>query len=72
MGLIKAAMGAAGGVLADQWKEYFYCEAILWGDRIFEKCGIGRDEGGDGGKTLEIRGKRRLSARDGGANYQQS
>ena len=28
MGLIKAASGAAGGVLADQWKEYFYCEAI--------------------------------------------
>lgn len=22
MGLIKAAMGAAGGVLADQWKEF--------------------------------------------------
>ena len=44
----------------------------LWGDRIFEKCGIRRDEGGDGGKTLEIRGKQRLSARDEGANYQQS
>ena len=28
MGLIKAAAGAAGGVLADQWKEYFYCEAM--------------------------------------------
>ena len=28
MGLIKAALGAAGGVMADQWKEYFYCEAI--------------------------------------------
>lgn len=28
MGLIKAIKGAAGGVLADQWKEYFYCEAI--------------------------------------------
>ena len=28
MGLIKAAMGAAGGVLADQWKEYFYCDAL--------------------------------------------
>lgn len=27
MGLIKAATGAAGGVLADQWKEYFYCES---------------------------------------------
>lgn len=44
----------------------------VWGDRIFEKCGIRRDEGGDGGKTLEIRGKQRLSARDEGANYQQS
>ena len=28
MGLIKAAMGAAGGVMADQWKEFFYCEAL--------------------------------------------
>ncbi len=28
MGLIKAIVGAAGGVLADQWKEYFYCEAL--------------------------------------------
>ena len=28
MGLIKVALGAAGGVLADQWKEYFYCESI--------------------------------------------
>lgn len=28
MGLIKAITGAAGGVLADQWKEFFYCEAL--------------------------------------------
>lgn len=28
MGLIKAITGAAGGALADSWKEYFYCEAI--------------------------------------------
>ena len=28
MGLIKAATGAAGGTLADQWKEFFYCDAL--------------------------------------------
>lgn len=28
MGLIKAGVGALGGTLADQWKEFFYCEAI--------------------------------------------
>ncbi len=28
MGLIKAGLGALGGTLADQWKEFFYCEAL--------------------------------------------
>ena len=28
MGLIKAGVGALGGVLADQWKEFFYCDAL--------------------------------------------
>lgn len=28
MGLIKAAMGAVGGTLADQWREFFYCDAL--------------------------------------------
>ena len=28
MGLIKAAIGAVGGTMADQWKEFFYCEAL--------------------------------------------
>ena len=28
MGLIKAISGAIGGTLADQWKEFFYCDAL--------------------------------------------
>jgi membrane protease subunit (stomatin/prohibitin family) len=31
MGLIKAITGAAGGVLADQWKEFFYCDSMSAG-----------------------------------------
>ncbi len=28
MGLIKAGAGALGGALADQWKEFFYCDSL--------------------------------------------
>ena len=28
MGLIRAGLNAVGGTLSDQWKEYFYCEAM--------------------------------------------
>ena len=28
MGLIKAGIGALGGTMADQWKEYFYCDSL--------------------------------------------
>ncbi len=28
MGLIKAGIGALGSTLADQWKEFFYCESL--------------------------------------------
>ena len=28
MGLIKAALGSAGSILGDQWREYFYCSSM--------------------------------------------
>ena len=28
MGLIKAALGSTGGILADQWREYFNCDSM--------------------------------------------
>lgn len=28
MGLIRAAVGAAGGALADSWREFFYCDSL--------------------------------------------
>jgi len=28
MGLISAALGAAAGTISDQWKEYFWCDAL--------------------------------------------
>ncbi len=28
MGLIKAGIGALGGTMADQWKEFFYCDSL--------------------------------------------
>ena len=43
MGLIHAALGAASGVLADQWKEYFYCEAIP--ENVLVTKGVKRTSG---------------------------
>jgi hypothetical protein len=28
MGLIRAGVGAMGGVLADTWRDYFYCDSL--------------------------------------------
>ena len=54
MGLIKAAMGAAGGVMADQWKEFFYCDAS--GSAIH--CLIKRSESAQGARSSNTNGKR--------------
>lgn len=36
MGLIKAALGSVKGILADQWREYFYCDSMA-GDILVSK-----------------------------------
>lgn len=44
----------------------------LYGDNVFEKCGINRDETGDIGKTRYFSGKRQHLRRERPAVYQQS
>lgn len=52
MGLLKAGAGALGGVLADQWREFFYCES-LDADTLVAK---GEKRGGK--KKLQQKGRR--------------
>ena len=55
MGLIKAITGATGGVLADQWKEYFYCEAIPANIlAINGQKSVGKRSGGLCGRRMEM------------------
>ena len=42
MGLIQAALSAAGGALADSWRDYFYCESIS--NEIIMTKGIKRND----------------------------
>lgn len=58
MGLIKAALGAADGVMADQWKEFFYCDS-LDKDTLAAK-GQKRTSRGDG---VPIRPAKTISSR---------
>ena len=54
MGLIKALTGAGGSTLADQWKEFFYCEALP--KEVLVTKGekrIGNRIGADGGPAAE-------------------
>lgn len=44
----------------------------VYGDNVFEKCGINRDETGDIGKTRYFSGKRQHLRRERPAVYQQS
>lgn len=51
MGLIKAAIGAAGGVLADQWREFFYC------DSLDETVLVTKGEKRTGGRSFKQKGR---------------
>ncbi|MBD5546346.1 MAG: SPFH domain-containing protein [Lachnospiraceae bacterium] len=53
MGLIKAITAAAGGAIADQWREYFYCDSldadvlVAKGKRRSSGRGAGNNKGED-------------------------
>lgn len=54
MGLLKAGIGALGGVLADQWREYFYCESMP--PNVLVKKGAKRTSG----RSSNIRGEENI------------
>ncbi len=50
MGLVRAAMASASGILKDQWKEYFYCDALpenILAVRAKKKTSRGANKGDD-------------------------
>jgi len=52
MGLIKAAFSSIGTVLADQWKEYIYCDA-LDGDTLMAKGEVRINKGSSNTKRSD-------------------
>lgn len=64
MGLIKAGMGAVGGTLADQWKEFFYCESMLQSTEIVQN-GFGERM-----KRLQNLTDRLIKIKEGGFSWQ--
>ena len=55
MGLIHAIAGAAGGVLADSWREFFYCDADVLNENTLAAKGQKRTS--DRGRSSNIRGE---------------
>ena len=55
MGLIKAAVGAAGGVLADSWKDFYYCDADVLNENVLAAKGMKRTS--DKGRSSNVRGE---------------
>ncbi|MCR4999672.1 MAG: SPFH domain-containing protein [Lachnospiraceae bacterium] len=63
MGLIKAALNAAGGTLADQWKEFFYCDAMP--DDVLVVRGHKKTKGGNHGNDNIITNGSGIAVADG-------
>ncbi|MBR3544701.1 MAG: SPFH domain-containing protein, partial [Oscillospiraceae bacterium] len=63
MGLIRAAVSAAGSVLADQWKEYFYCDALS--TEVLAVRASKRSRGGNKGSDNVISNGSVVSVADG-------
>lgn len=55
MGLIKAITGAAGGVLADSWREFFYCDSDVLDENTLACKGQKRTS--DRGRSSNVRGE---------------
>ncbi len=55
MGLIKSIVGAAGGVLADSWREFFYCDADVLDENTLAAKGQKRTS--DRGRSSNTKGE---------------
>lgn len=56
MGLIQAAAGAAGGVLADSWREFIYCDADTLNENVLAAKGQKRTSD-TGYRSSNVRGE---------------
>lgn len=63
MGLIKALVSAAGGVLEDQWKEFFYCDSM--DSSVLVKKGVKRTNGNNKGNDNVISNGSGIAVADG-------
>ena len=55
MGLIKAITGAAGGVLADSWRDFYYCDSDVLNENVLAAKGQKRTS--DKGRSSNTKGE---------------
>ena len=64
MGLIKAATRAAGGVLADSWIDFYYCDADVLNENVLAAKGMKRTS--DKGRSSNVRGESNIISNGSG------